>query len=559
METKEPVDNKKDNNKKPRNNNNLNAKKNNNGDKREKSNNKDKKDRGYRPRRELYEQWEKEITVTLETEIPEMPKDKVVEPRNDDLRAALKDLDKDINAKRDEIQKLREKRSEAIEEDKKLREETQGSLKGLFKQQKDLNNDITDLSDEKKLYETDIEKLMWKKESVIKGIFGKKLMKPDACKRQISELNYRQQTEQLTANEERAILKDLKELENSLPKIVEVDQIEEQIKKVTDLKKALGRKIKAKIDEKQEVRKAIDDAKEKQRTEQEGKEGQEDKKEEKEKRPKHPLSIKMDAIKKSIDDLRDKKQALKDEHDAKYKAWRDQNELEAKIKWMKKQRNILMDEKRRQDEEQAIKDEEERVRKEKEEIERIYGKPKKYQTQIDICDNLIGFLNNLKPQEKVMPDTLQKAQSDPISEVKAGDSKGERYEVYTKTFEEVGIQPGQGKKKRHKGKKKANQTHEDTKLTQTYDTLTYFEQIKVTPPTFSTDLDEVLGHLAEKKAYFVKISDELNEGMSPEEPDLPEPIREDNSEDEDKVKEKKPPMKKQKKVDAEDENMFPSL
>merc|ERR1712119_44887 len=88
------------------------------------------KERRQNNRKNLYEKWEKEITVTLETEIPELPKERLTEPNNDELRQKLKDLDKDINNKRDNIVKLKAERSEAIEEDRKVREEKQGSLKG---------------------------------------------------------------------------------------------------------------------------------------------------------------------------------------------------------------------------------------------------------------------------------------------------------------------------------------------------------------------------------------------------------------------------------------------
>merc|ERR1712083_748990 len=129
-------------------------KKDNNG-KRNKDNNKkeggDKyKERRQNNRKNLYEKWEKEITVTLETEVPELPKERLTEPNNDELRAKLKDLDKDINNKRDNIVKLKAERSEAIEEDRKVREEKQGSLKGLFSQIKEHNEEIKDLMDEKK-------------------------------------------------------------------------------------------------------------------------------------------------------------------------------------------------------------------------------------------------------------------------------------------------------------------------------------------------------------------------------------------------------------------------
>jgi len=50
----------------------------------------DKDDKGEKKKgkygRNRYEEWEKEIEVTLDTEIPELPKEKLAEPNNDDLR-----------------------------------------------------------------------------------------------------------------------------------------------------------------------------------------------------------------------------------------------------------------------------------------------------------------------------------------------------------------------------------------------------------------------------------------------------------------------------------------
>lgn len=68
-------------------------------------------------------------------------------------------------------------RSENIEEERKAREEKQGSLKGLFSQTKEINMEITDLNTEKKLFEADIDKIQRQKDSIIKNMYCKKLMK----------------------------------------------------------------------------------------------------------------------------------------------------------------------------------------------------------------------------------------------------------------------------------------------------------------------------------------------------------------------------------------------
>merc|ERR1712129_375513 len=105
------------------------------------------KKRDKPPRRNRYEEWEKEITITLETPIPEMPKEKLTEPNSDDLRKALKDVHADIDSSKTKIEKLKDERAKAIDEDRKERAKNQGDLKGLFSTAKNLSSQIGDLND----------------------------------------------------------------------------------------------------------------------------------------------------------------------------------------------------------------------------------------------------------------------------------------------------------------------------------------------------------------------------------------------------------------------------
>merc|ERR1711972_737903 len=136
-------------------------------------------------------------------------------------------------------------------------------------------------------------------------------------------------------NEERAILKDLNELKNSMPIIEKVDALDVKMKDVKDKKREVGQKIRKLIDEKNELNQKIDEVKASQKGK-EGEEAKEAEKKTKEDRPLHPLTTKINEVKKHIEDLRTKKQKLKDDHDAAYKAWRDQNELEEKVKWIRR-------------------------------------------------------------------------------------------------------------------------------------------------------------------------------------------------------------------------------
>lgn len=124
----------------------------------------------------------------------------------------------------------------------------------------------------------------------------------------------------------------------------------------------------------------------------------------------------------------------------------------------------------------------------------------------------------------------------------------------TKDWEE-GVQPGQSKKSKKKNKKnKGKAQPEDTKLTLTIETLGYFDSIKVSPPIYAKDIDEISKQITEKRDYFIKVSDELNEGKKPEgeEPEKKEEATEQ--------KETKSPKKgKKQKVNLDDDEMFPAM
>jgi len=256
---------------------------------------------------------------------------------------------------------------------------------------------------------------MRQKDVIVKGMYGKKLMSLAACENMIADLDHRQKTERLTAIEERAILKDLRELKDTMPLIKQVDEKDEGIDEVKKKKKVIGKKIHEKIEQRNLINQSIDLIKEKQKTEKGEEAPKKDAK--KDDKPKHPLTLKIDELKEGIEALRKEKSDLKDAHEKRYQAWKDQNEIELKRSWIQKIQKRLKIQKEIADREAAYKAEEDRIREEKEEYERKWGKPKKYQTQIDVCENLLSFLHGLKPKD------AQVAESDITFDKDAVDQK----------------------------------------------------------------------------------------------------------------------------------------
>merc|ERR1712151_32703 len=110
------------------------------------------------------------------------------------------------------------------------------------------------------------------------------------------------------------------------------------------------------------------------------------------------------------------------------------------------------------------------------------------------------------------------------------------------------------KKRNKKGKKGAQP--DEIKLTLTIETLRYFDTIKVLPPSFSKDIDETIKRLNEKKEYFIKVSDDINEGKEGvKDEEKSEEKKEENEEEEKNVKK----VNKKVKVSLDDEEMFPAM
>lgn len=123
------------------------------------------------------------------------------------------------------------------------------------------------------------------------------------------------------------------------------------------------------------------------------------------------------------------------------------------------------------------------------------------------------------------------------------------------------------KKKRQKHKK--HHVQEDPKLTLTIETLNFFDSIKVSPPTFLKDIDASIAKINEKKDYFIKLSDDINEKgegeKKEEEEEKKEEVKEEGEEkkkDEEKTEtqeETRKPRAKKEKIDLDNEDMFPSM
>jgi len=274
------------------------------------------------------------------------------------------------------------------------------------------------------------------------------------------------------------------------------------------------------------------------------------------------MTIKINGLKDAIEKARNQKQKLKDDHDKAYKEWREQNEIEEKIKWIKREKAKLLRKKQEEEYEAQLKAEEERRIKEREEHEKLYGKPRKWQPQIDICENLIHFLDSFKPKDDESNLDMEGGPTYNAENVNqkltSGEWKKEKMHVFKKEQDwEESLQPGQNKKKGKKNKKNKNakEAEGEPKLTLTIETLNYFDEVAVQAPIYQSQVLDTMKLVREKKDYFTRISDELNEGKKPEGENEETPKEEENKEAQAKPEKKA----KKEKINLDDEEMFPAM
>merc|ERR1712146_42623 len=107
--------------------------------------------------------------------------------------------------------------------------------------------------------------------------------------------------------------------------------------------------------------------------------------------------------------------------------------------------------------------------------------------------------------------------------------------------------PGAGKKHKKKNKNQGgkNEKVEEPKLTLTIETLNFFDNVKIPPPSYAKDIDETITKLVQKKEYFNKASEEAAEkGDNKQE----ETEKKEETKDEEKNKEEEKPKQKKSQI-----------
>jgi len=191
-----------------------------------------------------------------------------------------------------------------------------------------------------------------------------------------------------------------------------------------------------------------------------------------------------------------------------------------------------------------------------------------YVQEIELCEQLIQYCTRLTPQKEEANETpgiskeeaVKKAlQSDEWKKVKFDAVKGRREE-------EDYFFVGKKKDKKKPVEKEKEPENFVQALNHGFETLNYFDAIKISPPLFSDKLEETIKVLREKKAYFQKLQDDAGR-TEEEKKNAPEESKGEESEkkkDEEKPKDDKSPRKKKKDakpelLDTQNDKEFPKF
>lgn len=336
---------------------------------------KERAPRKEKPKREFDKEWRAKIVVTLETEIPPMPKEILQKPTKEQLEDNLKFCDRKMKEYEDQIEDLKKKREQWNEDQRKKRDlEREDRLKKkdeknqewednkhLFEDHKNLKAKFEKVNKKRDEVEAELKAAQAKLNEIEKNFVTKTSMTAEKVREEIAKLDLRLTTERLTGNEEKTLIASKEQLQKNIPLAAQYSKVMAEIKVIKDKrklildewnplynnKKKLGDQIKIIV----EKRKAEEEANPKKKEDgkdapKEGAEAKDGKREPKV--DKDGKRIYDDPFSKKIDELYEfkkqqykKKDTIRDEFDKTWDKYLEQQQFIREIEFMAKAKDRL--------------------------------------------------------------------------------------------------------------------------------------------------------------------------------------------------------------------------
>ena len=526
---------------------------------------KQKKVKKERPPRNNDWKIELEKTMTIETKIPQAPKENEILLKPDQ-NLFNQNIDK-INTK---IEKLHNQIDEIKKEEKDLKDQIYSSNNSEWIELKHLSNkkrEIIEKIQKNKKDKADIEARLLELDTNISKIKKKavsgKVMSKEELEKLISDKESEYKNKLKTATEEKKFLEEISQLKSMMPLSGEVGKVKADLNKLTLMKKEINQVNKSLGDEIDEINKQADSIRLKLNLPDKREKNEEEKTEktEKKEKPKRELTkeeldlkAKRSALFDQIEKLKLQRKEVRDKYNDQYDAFIKQQDEIYKIKFMTGlMKKIKYDENKRKWE--ADKD-----KRKEEELEKIKASVSaKFNDEIETCDYLSGVLEQLKIQSKLESGNIFGNEK---IEFKFDDKNLKNENLVfmkPKKSEDEGVQPGQKRlTKKHSKKQSENKNKEEgDKFYLDPIVVQHLAKIEVTIPSSFELIDKTISDVASKKTAILKKKEEAIEEVTKKASEIQE--QKENEEPEVKPVEKKQEKTKESQDLKYNEELFPSL
>jgi hypothetical protein len=448
------------------------------------------------------------IIITLETVIPELPKkgERVQEPDENVFNAEIEKIHKEIEAIKTKMNDMIKTERNKLGKSGKESSAEQSDLKGLLKAKQaeiaKVNGDLTTLWDQMEQQKKGLEEY-YDKSSKLRNRM-KVILPRDKMVAELTALKNKQSQGSITMFEEKKVVRQIADLESSLPYAEPLQVLEDQFASNKDKKKSISTLIKKSKDQRDRFR-----AEEKDLKDALGKKKDANDKLYEEKEP--AIEKIRDTYKGQIKDLKQKIRDLETKHNDTWNKFEAQQETIREIQWMRKVQDRL-----KRDQVRKQREEEDRKFREAEEAQ---NKETPYRVEMELCDLLVNYANKLLPQEATVEAEQPKDKSLVAQEALKSDAwKKEKVQLLVskkdKEDDFFGINIKSKKSAQDKKPAQKDQGPQNLSLNHQMEILSYFDQIRVAPPLFTNKLQDTLKVLKEKKEYYKALSEkEEREGV----------------------------------------------
>ena len=463
---------------------------------------------------EYPENWKDDIlkTLTSVSKIPEFPNDDELlkKPNFDELMRKKNNLNKTIDDIKIKIEakngEMKEARSEAINKNHSIFE----TLKTLREAKKVINDEFNKNKELKQAIHKEMDEIDTQKSKLVKNFPNGELIGLAELESKIKDKEMFHRNNPTTATQEQKIISEIKQLKSNMSHVKENENLKNKKKELSEkLKplKAKGDEIYTKL---KEVNNKIKAQQEKLELDNENKKTEKKDVNEDDKKPKRELSEKEKIIKAQIDSLYDDIRKLKirikevsDKFDSDYLEYEKQSFEITKINFMlREQKHLRYEENKKKREEEKIKEIE--LAKQR----AIEQRKLKYKNEIDNCNNLILVIEHLVRKRDAKVNSKQGVE---LVEVKIDESllqkQGLIY-VPPKKKEVQGVQPGEGRKRKQKEKKREIIEEDPDILNLDIDSVANLIKLKIQVPKTFSEVPETLKSVNEKKLHFYKLTEE---------------------------------------------------